>query len=258
MRLFKIIALLLFSFWLVACAHHRNNDTVFPYQYQPELAKNSNIQRIMIVPVNYGVPSRHYLQAHEPFIDQQAAKYLQEAGYKTIPDKSFSSLWKKKILEYGEPYNPSTGKMSNIYPEMLHASLTKLFEQNPALDAVLFTDLIEEPLRFEKEGSKHASWSGVSRNIRTERIAYGEEAGITQNLTLQGVSIELHLLNRNGALVHHSRGGIQIIQSLELNNTKGKVRRRKDLLQDEEEIEEGIRLALHPFIVMDDYPARAK
>lgn len=212
----------------------------------------------MIAPVNFDVPSRYYLQEHEDLIDEQVKKYLQESGYQIMPDKSFKSIWRKMIEQHGNMYNPTTGKMTDAYQTTLTDTLKKIFANNPSLDAILFTDLIEDKLMYSKGSKKSAQWNGVHRKVKIEGIGNGLSDEFNWDTMLDGISIVTHLIDRKTNLLLHNKGGIQIAQAIEVQNNNGRFKRRKNLLQNEDEIMEGIELSLHPFIVMKNYPLKEK
>ena len=53
-----------------------------------------------------------------------------------------------------------------------------------------------------------------------------------------------------------SRGGIDTLEAVDMKRSNPAFIRRKKLLKSEDHIEEGIELAFHPFILMDDYPGK--
>lgn len=248
---FCIISLFLFG--IVACSSNHYNPTVYSYEFNPDLAKKLNKQ-VMISPINYDKPSRHYLTEHEEPVDDTVKKYLKNSGYTVIPNKSFKSLWKKSEIEFGSPYNPSTGEMTSGFKPALQSTLQTLFKQNPQLDAVIFTDLIEVPVQYSNASKKIAQWNGVHRKVKVEGVGEDLTDEFNWSHAVDGISIVIHVVNRDQQLVQHSIGGMQIAQSIKLNNKNAKFSRRNDLLAHENEILEGVQLALHPWIIMKDYP----
>ena len=212
----------------------------------------------MIAPINYSVPSRHYLIKYEDDIDNYVKEYLTESGFKVVSNKSFRSIWKKTVAQHGDMYNPSTGRMTPAFEQALDSALNKVFSLQPGLDAVLFTDLVEEQLIYSKGSKKSAEWSGVRRKIKIEGIDNDITDEFNWNKLVDGISLVTKLVNRNNDLLLHNKGGIQVAQAVEIHNKTGRFKRRNDLLQNEDEIMEGIQLALHPFVEMKGYPLKEK
>jgi hypothetical protein len=250
-RMAFLIAVLLA---MISCSTNYN-PSVYSYQFNKELAQKP-FEKIMIAPVNFNKPSRHYLEDHEKPIDESVKRYLSDFDYTVMPNKSFQSVWKKAQLEFGNSYNPTTGEMTAAFKPTMANTLSTLFQQNPHLDAILFTDLIEIPVQYKNGSKRIAEWNGVRRKIKVEGIddALTNEFNWTQ--TVDGISIAIYVFNREQQLIHHSVGGIQIAQALKMNNNTGRFARRNDLLINEDEITEGIALALHPFIPMKNYPGK--
>ncbi len=257
-RLRQLVVIFISVASIFACSFNNYNPSVYDYHFQEQLADKQNIQTIMLAPINFNTPSRHYLTKHQEHIDNRVKDYLHKSGYKTVSNKIFRSLWKKTITRHGDLYNPTTGKMSSAYLPALEDTLQKIFTNNPKLDAILFTDLIEESLVYSKGSKKSAQWSGVRRKVKVEGIGNGLTDEFDWDKMIDGITIVTNMVNRNNELVLHNQGGIQIAQAIELHNNNGRFKRRNDLLNNEKEIMEGIQLALHPFIIMKGYPLKEK
>lgn len=251
--MWRTVFLGLFTLAMMACSFNDYNTTTYAYQFNPALASKP-IKQIMILPINFDRPSRHYLQRYESAIDESVKAYLIKAGYKILPDKSFESLWKKAQLEFGSIYNPTTGEMTAGFKPALENTLAMLFRQNPNLDAVLFTDLLETSVQYKNGSKRIAEWHGARRKIKVEGIDDSLTDEFNWSQSVDAISIGIHVFNRDQQLLQHSIGGIQIAQALVMNNKTGRFSRRNDLLVNEDEINEGVALALHPLISMKHYP----
>jgi hypothetical protein len=212
----------------------------------------------MISPFNFGVPSRNYLSKHESYTDDFVKKYLIEHGIKVTANKPLDVMWKKAKIDYGNIYNPSTGEMTTAYMPMLKTTLTKLFENQPQLDAIVFTNLIESRVQYKNGSTRVAEWNGVRRKVKVEGINDSITDDFNWAQIVDGISIEIYIFNREQQLIHHSAGGIQIAQALKMSSKSGQFIRRNDLLNKDAEINEGIELALHPLIPMKKYPGNIK
>lgn len=250
---FSTIAILLAA--IVACSSNNYNPTTFAYEYHAERMKERP-KAVMISPINYGNPSRHYLARHESTIDHTTRDFLKKQDIRTLSNKSFLSFWKKSEIEYGNTFNPSTGEKTATFRLALEQTLNNVFSQHPELDAVIFTDIIEVPVPNTTSLKKSLEWHGIQRKIKVEGIDDWATDDLKMSQTLDGISIEIHIFNRDLQLVHHSIGGIQIAQSLKVTNKKARFARRNDLLAAEDDINDGLVLAFHPWISMKNYPGK--
>ena len=208
----------------------------------------------MLAPINYGKPSRYYLQQEQERIDDSVIAYLMANDFNVISARVFQQQWKKVQRKYGAMYDPTTGKQTAAYLPALTETLTAVFESNPDLDAIIFTDLIEVDVQYSNASSRSAQWLGVKRKLKVQGIGNGITGEINWAQKVDGISIATYVFNRDRQRIFHSAGGIQIAQALDLNNNSGRFTRRRDLLTDEDEVNEGIALAFHPFIFMPQYP----
>jgi hypothetical protein len=253
--MWRLAVILFFTLHFVACSFNDYNSSVYPYQFNADLA-NKPMKTVMILPINFYKPSRHYLQKYEALVDDSVQKYLKAADYTILSNRSFQSLWQKSHIDYGNTFNPSTGELTSAFKPALKHTLEQLFKQHPSLDAVIFTDLIEQPLQYSNASKKSAQWNGVVRKVKIEGVGEDVTEEFDWKKVVDGISISIHVLNREQELMQHSIGGIQIAQSIKLNNKKAKFGRRHDLLAKEKEIDEGIALAFHPWIKMKRYPGK--
>lgn len=249
----RFLIFLTILFAIVACSSNDYNPSTFTYEYNAALS-HTPIKQIMISPFNFGVPSRHYLVKYEPVIDNSLKQVLITHHIKVVANKPLDALWKKAQLEFGNVYNPSTGKMTSAFSPALKETLKKLFDTQPHLDAVIFTNLIESPLYYKNGSKRIAEWDGVRRKVKIEGLEESLNADFDWAQAVDGISISLYVFNRDQQLIQHSVGGIQIAQALKLGAKKGEFVRRNDFLSNDSEIKEGIELALHPWIAMKHYP----
>jgi len=67
-------------------------------------------------------------------------------------------------------------------------------------------------------------------------------------------SLQVAIFDRNLQRVFFSRGGLDTTDAIDTR--KERYARRRELLENEDNIMEGIRLAFHPFIEMEDWPGK--
>lgn len=251
MRFLTVIILLA---GLFGCSSNISKNTLYPYIDNRVNANQSTISRVMIASVNLGIPSRHYLTNHAAAVDRQVEAYLKKHGITVLSNKPFEQQWKNAEERYGALFNSMTGELTASHPHALQDSLSAVFSNNPNLDAVIFTDLIETRLQYQQASQRYTEWHGVQRRLKVEGVGEGIPTVFDWSYPVEGISIAISIYNRQHQLVFHSVGGIQVAQAIVLGNTSAEFRRRRDLLANEKEVLEGIQLAFHPFITMKKYP----
>ena len=70
---------------------------------------------------------------------------------------------------------------------------------------------------------------------------------------VDAASLAVYIFEIEGARVFHSVGGISLTESIDTKGTP-KFKRSRSILHSDDQIEEGIELAFHPFIPMKNYP----
>lgn len=249
----KTIILLQILLLVSACSLRTNKDTLYPYQFNDN---SKPIKTVLIADINAGVPSRHYLSRYEAGLDDETSQFLSKRGYNLLSSRLFSSIWHKTKQNYGSIFNPNTGKMTVGFEKALASTLNKLFTQQPQLDAVIFTDLIESRIQFGSGGKKTAMWDGVQRKIKVQGVGEAFKTDYNWLKNISGLSIAITVIDRDLNIVQHSVGGIQIAHAIEVRNKTGEFVRRKNLLRNKKEIKQGLELAFHPWINMKSYPAK--
>ena len=239
---------------LSACSSQNYNPTVYSYTFNEALAKQENINTVMIAPINFDKPSRYYLNKNSAKIDAVMKEYLTENGIKTRSTRLFERQWKKQLREYGDFIQPSTGLYNRHFKPALQQTLTKVFDQDPSLQAVIFTDIISTQTLYHNSSTRMAQWHGVERKLKVQGLGEGVSDSFNWAQPVDAISISVYIFNRQQELILHNVGGIQVAQALELQNSRAKFKRRKDLLNNEQEILEAVALSMHPLITMKNYP----
>lgn len=235
----------------------QDNNTAYNYIDNRNIASAELPGQVMIAPVNFGKPSRHYLTLHEEKTDRQVSQYLSDNGYTLADNRPFERHWLNARQKYGVLTNPITGEKNQAYDDAMQETLSAVFAANPTLQAVVFTDLTETPIHYQLASKRFARWHGVQRKVKTEGVGRGAYQ-FNWNETVDAISLAVHVVNRQQQLLFHSVGGIQVAQAIFIQNKTAELRRRHDLLVDKKELVEGIRLAFHPLIRMHGYPGPEK
>lgn len=240
---------------MTACASGPTyNPTVFPFEMQEQRIADNPIKTVVIPHINLGTPSRNYLQREEPRIDGYVSTYLKNNGYKVLPQREFKQHWNNAVLAYGDPIDPTTGKVNMKTFSQIMVSVRDRMTEETDLDAFVFTDLVELEIAFSA-GLKHiARWDGVQRKPSLQGPGNGVSTDFDWNMQAAVASIQISVYDMELQRVFVSRGGMDATEAIDTRSSSGRYVRRRNILENEDNVKEGIALALHPFIEMEDWP----
>ncbi|MEP4146290.1 MAG: hypothetical protein ABJL54_03665 [Halioglobus sp.] len=247
--------LLAMALVLASCAGTPTyNATTFPFELNEEKLAGTDIKTVVIPHVNLGTPSRKYLQEEAPRIDAFVSTYLKDNGYKVIDQREFKQLWNTAERAFGNPVDPTTGKSNMKTFAQIMTSVRDEMSKKFKLDAFVFTDLVELEVPFSG-GLKHlARWDGVSRKPPLQGPGSGVSADFDWNKPAAVASLQVSVFDINLQRVFFSRGGIDATEAIDTRSSSGRFTRRRNLLENEEFIMEGVQLAFHPLIEMKKWP----
>ena len=249
----KFSALLLAG--LVACGSIATyNPTVYPYKIDTEKLAATELRRVIIAQVNLGGPSRNYLIEAEPRIDKQVEQYLEEHGMTVLPQILFEQRWKTAIRVYGNPYDPTTGKVNQKTFAFILTSVSDELRAAEQLDAIVFTDILQQEVAFSG-GLKHlARWHGVARKPTLQGPGDGVSGEFNWNRPAQAASLRISVYTMDLQRLFLGIGGLDTTEAIDTRSSSGRFVRRRSILENRGHIREGIELALHPLIPMQKYP----
>jgi hypothetical protein len=241
--------------WLTACATGGGyNPTVFPFEVETERLAESPIRTVVIPHVNLGSPSRNYLEDVAPRIDARVSSYLKANGYKVLPQRDFKQHWNAAVRAFGDPVDPTTGRVNMKTFSQIMQSVRDRFIENGELDAFVFTDLVELDVPFNG-GLKHIGrWDGVARRPSMQGPGTGVSADFDWSITAAVASVQITIFDTDLKRLFVSRGGLDATDAIDARSSTGRYIRRRSILENNEYVDEGIALALHPLIEMKDYP----
>ena len=230
------------------------NPSVYPFELNQEVLAEQKIATVVIPHINLGVRSRKYLEKEAPRIDGYLSKYLKENGYKVLPQRDFKQHWNTAVRAYGNPVDPTSGKVNMKTFSQIMISVRDQMKKKSDLDAFVFTDLVEVQIAFSG-GLKHlARWDGVSRKPSLQGPGSGVSADFDWNMQASAASLQVSIYNMDLKRVFISRGGIDATEAIDTRSSSGRYIRRRNMLENEDHLREGIELALHPFIEMEAWP----
>lgn len=252
---FRPATMALAAFLLASCASGpTHNPTVFPFEIEREALEENPIKTVVIAHVNIGPPSRNYLDEVTPVIDGRVSTYLERSGYKVIPQRVFRQHWNTAARAFGDPVDPTTGRVNMKTFSQIMQSVRDRMQEETNVDAFVFTDLVELETPFNG-GMKHlARWDGVTRRPSMQGPGNAVSADFDWNMPAAVVSLQVTVFDMELQRVFVSRGGIDATDSIDTRASSGRYIRRRDILNNENFIWEGIRLAFHPMIEMNDWP----
>lgn len=256
MRLFTRLAVIGTVFMvLTACSTAPSyNPSVYPFELKEEKLDAKPIKTVIIPHVNLGIPSRTYLQKEAVRIDGYVSKHLKENGYKVLPQRKFKQHWNTAVRAFGNPVDPTSGKVNMKTFSQIMVNVRDQLKKSSNLDAFVFTDLIERDVAFSG-GLKHlARWDGVTRKPSLQGPGNGVSSDFDWNTEASAASLQVSIYNMDLERVFLSRGGLDATDAIDSRSSSGRYIRRRNMLENEDHISEGVSLSLHPFIVMEEWP----
>ncbi len=226
-------------------------STVYPFQFEPP---EGELKTLIIASQNLGKPSRKYLTALEESVDRTVNAYLRDHGFKVLSSRIYAQALSKAEARLGDPFDPTTGKLNQQRKQQVLADVFKQLQASqPGLDGVVFTELLDRRVYFSSGMKRAARWDGVSR--APELLGAGRRVTTDFDWTqpVDAVSIGIYVFTIEGQSVLVGVGGMSLTQAIDTRGN-GSLQRSRNMLSNETQILEGIQLAFHPWITMDDYP----
>lgn len=250
-------ALIILCTQLLACSSTPTyNPTTFPFTIDQARLDAHPVKTVVIAHVNLGDQGRKYLEKEAPRIDAKVASYLKENGFKVLPQRDFEQHWNEAVRSFGNPVDPTSGKLNRKTFALIMTRVRDEMAKSTKLDAFIFTDLVELEVSFS-EGLKHsARWDGVTRTPSMQGPGEGVSADFDWNMLAAVVSLQVSIYNMDLEPIFSSRGGIEATDAIDSRSTTGRYIRRRNILENESYLQEGISLAFYPFIDMENWPGK--
>jgi hypothetical protein len=208
---------------------------------------------VVIASVNLGGPSRNYLKKRETFVDTRVQEYLEDAGYEVRPQREFAQRWNNAILIYGDPIDPTTGRVNQkTFIQIVQAVRDQLREQTD-IGSIIFTDIIEKDVYYEQGLNRVTRFDGVTRKPAVQGAGSGVTAEFDWSRAVAAASMRIAWFNMDLQRLFSGEGGMEVTDAVDTRSGTAFVRRR-DVLENENHIDEGIAIAFHPVIEMRNWP----
>ena len=256
-KLVKPLYLSALAALLLACSSTPTyNPTTFPYEIDRERLEQQPIKTVVIPHVNLSGQSRNYLEKEAPRIDGYVSTYLKENGFKVIPQREFEQFWNTAVRVYGDPVDPTSGKVNMKSFTQIMQSVRDDMARTSDLDAFVFTDLVEFETSFSG-GLKHlARWDGVTRKPSLQGPGSGVSADFDWGMQAAVASIQVTIFDIELKRVFLGRGGMDATEAIDTRSSTGRYIRRRNILENKNFVMEGIQIAFHPFIEFEDWPGQ--
>jgi len=229
------------------------NPTTPSNVFEPALFEQLDSKVIVIANVNLGAPSRNYLEKRESFVDARVQEYLEDAGFTVRPQREFAQRWNNAVLMYGDPIDPTTGRVNQkSFIQTVQAVRDQLVEQTD-IGSIVFTDLIEKDVFYEQGLNRVTRFDGVTRKPAVQGAGSGVTAEFDWSRAVAAASLRVAWFNMNLERVFSGEGGMDVTDAVDTRSGTAFVRRR-DVLENENHIDEGIAIAFHPVIPMKNWP----
>lgn len=252
-RICKLLLLTGIAVVVFACQSISYNETVFPYIIKDAEIAEQKPKRLILAHENFGSPSKKYLRKYENKIDNNVEERLQEAGYAIVDNSEFQKAWREATRKYGSPYNTLTSQLNNAaFRRVISYTFNKMRETEK-VDAIVFTDLLEQPVVYTGHSNRLAKWHGVSRRLRNKGNA-SIPTEFDWSQTVPAISLRTIIYAVDGSLLFKSIGGLEVSRQLDARTDKARFVRREKLFEQQSNVSQGVALSLHPFVRLEGYP----
>lgn len=255
-RIIRIAVAALAAVLLSACSSHDYNPTTVPYQIDRDALAKKPIKKVIIATANVsGEPTRYFLQKPAARVDAKVKQYLEAHGFEVAPGYQFENAYSQAVRTYGNLYDPTSGRVDpQTWQAVMVATMKAL--QGTDIDAIVFTDVIERDASHNVGLDHLAQFDGVSRKPGFSSAGASLAEGFDWNRPLKVATLVVTIYNVDLTGVFTGRGGLDTLQVIDAKASPATYVRRKKPLDIDDNIQEGIQIAFHPFIVMKDYPGR--
>lgn len=208
---------------------------------------------VVIASVNLGVPSRNYLAKREQFLDARVTEYLESAGYDVRPQREFSQRWNNAVLIYGDPIDPTTGRVNQKSFIQIVQAVRDQLRQQTDIGSIVFTDIIEKDVYYEQGLNRVTRFDGVTRKPAIQGAGSGVTADFDWSRAVSAATLRVAWFNMDLERMFSGEGGMEVTDAVDTRSGTAFVRRR-DVLENENQVDEGIAIAFHPVIPMKNWP----
>ncbi len=221
--------------------------------FEPAIYDQMDSRVVVIANVNLGVPSRNYLAKREPLVDSRVIEYIEGAGYEVRPQREFSQRWNNAVLIYGDPVDPTTGRVNQKSFIQIVQAVRDQLRQQTDIGSIIFTDIIEKDVYYEQGLNRVTRFDGVTRKPAIQGAGSGVTADFDWSRAVSAATLRVAWFNMDLERLFSGEGGMDVTDAVDTRSGTAFIRRR-DVLENENHIDEGIAIAFHPVIPMKNWP----
>jgi hypothetical protein len=221
----------------------------------PEHVGAPGVRGFLLGPANLAISLHSELVGGVEPVQQAIAAYIDVHG-RSVERLSLQDgrrLWDEAIAEARQ-------SGARLRFETTVALFTKRLAETRDFDALVLPSLLYD---FTRIRHRKAAWDGVERRMRLMKVPY-QKAGRTDNVMMRLMpalgmagsaavtSLHLVVLTREGVKVFEGRGGLELVQEIEVKSVDHSYRidlhARGDLFQDADALREGVQIAFTPYL----------
>lgn len=253
------IILLVLCLLTISCASAPSGDNPTSYDYfiDEAVINKKPIKKVILAPQQLGAPVLSHLRVGEKRVKAEVARYLKSNGFELMPDYHFKNAWNQAKRTYGDPYDPSTGRIDQETWRRVMITTGKTLRDQTDVDAIVFADVIEHTAQHGPTNKHYARWLGVTRKPNLVGSGNSIPADFDWSQEVKVASLKVTIYDHNLVNIFTSFAGIDVTQGIDMRSSTPSFIRRKKLLNSDNFIENSIEIGFHPFIVMDGYPGKS-
>ena len=205
--------------------------------FEPAIFDQLESRVVVIASVNLGVPSRNYLAKREPFVDARVAEYLESAGYEVRPQREVSQRWNNAVLIYGDPVDPTTGRVNQKSFIQIVQAVRDQLRQQTDIGSIVFTDIIEKDVYYEQGLNRVTRFDGVTRKPAIQGAGSGVTSEFDWSRAVSAATLRIAWFNMDLERLFSGEGGMEVTDAVDTRSGTAFVRRR-DVLENENQIDD--------------------
>ena len=121
------------------------------------------------------------------------------------------------------------------------------------IGSIVFTDIIEKDVYYEQGLNRVTRFDGVTRKPAVQGAGSGVTAEFDWSRPVAAATMRIAWFNMELERLFSGEGGMDVTDAVDTRSGTAFVRRR-DVLENENHIDEGIAIAFHPIIAMKKWP----
>ena len=220
------------------------------FRYDYEVGRAKDIRSVVISPIDMirDRPNGTDLTQIRK-LEEKILNYLHTNGYVVEENELLVKNWQKEADKANGFFDPTTGKIDGSKISICLLKAIGKTREKQDFDGVMFLQLIERPAKLMGD---RVYWDGCSRKL------FDKNGDVITEVTWRGemkaLSLQVQLFDKEHKLVFQNIGAIEFPYELEESYTEKKFVWKSQLKFEDKEIEEGIKIALHPLIRFEGFP----